>query len=117
MNFKEALKAAIDGAKIRLPIWKKESFATWSSEKSIFMDENFFSTSFDVSESNSTDWEIVPNLVKYSVNVWLNKKPKNCLFSNEFIKFLVGYETEWSSTSFEQAKKYRITVEEVGENG
>ena len=112
MNLKEALKAAIDGAKIRHSGWPDGAFFRWNNEYMIDDVCNFWRPL--KSEVDSDLWEIIPEPVKYSVDVWLQKIPKvnrdggpleACLFNQR----------QWSLHQSAGTTKYRITVEEVAE--
>lgn len=112
MNLKEALKAAIDGAKIRHSGWPVGVFVFWNGE--LFLDHHGDSWAAISSEKDTMDWEIVIKPVKYSVNIWFNDTPNPTSIDRYLSEYLFGG-VGWSANQYDGYKKYRITVEAVDE--
>lgn len=113
MNLKEALKAAIDGHNVRGKTWREGSFWYYCTENNYFCHSNGIKIA-SFADHLGTDFEVIPELLKYSVDVWLFQEPK-CMPSATYItEFLFG-QSYYSSAKDEGAKRYRVTVEEVQE--
>jgi hypothetical protein len=107
------LKAAIDGEKIRLPSWAKIAyFVTWDSL--YFVDNRNAKWGPMAKDMDSTNWEIVKEPVKYSVDVWFSNVPTPKSFDDILSGYLFG-RIGWERKPFNNSKKYKITVEEVQE--
>lgn len=109
MNLKEALKAAIDGKKIRRA--SKAGYIRWFDGA---LRDNYGSlVEFKGEWETATDWEIVHEPVKYSVELWLPAKPMAQDRSNVLTGFLFDC-SGWSPHfTHEMQTKIRVTVEEL----
>ena len=105
MNLNEALKAAIDGHKVEL------------DNQIINFNGVYFVNQYgdEAIRCVSDDWKIVREPVKYSVDVWLDGRPRVFFNSIDLDDFLFGEAIKWASLKFRGSKKYRVTVEEVTE--
>lgn len=109
MNLKEALKAAIDGKKIRRA--SKAGYIRWFDGA---LRDNYGSlVEFKGEWETATDWEIVHEPVKYSVELWFGNAPSQRKDGDILDYILCGF-GRWNRVKSEWCqKKYRVTVEEL----
>lgn len=114
MNLKEALKAALDGKKIRHKEWTEGEITGIVFEDGWFRAGGFY-WSPHTYHALTDEWEIIHEPVKYSVDVWFGETPKCDPEEHDLLGLVFGW-SSYSSTKCNGFKKYRVTVEEVAED-
>ncbi len=111
MNKKEALKAAIDGKKVRRKEWNPDNYIWFDGQTFRWKYSNITYIGGDYGE-----WEIVKEPVKWSEEVYICDDLRGLKGLKRYFKHHGCFNTEGETKGFEDEgrwRKVRITFEEL----